>query len=178
MTYKANPIHEAADKVAELTGIPRLIRHCETNQQSHIAKRQIVLPAVAIFGSIAAFVATLSGLSLIGVSAGLFFLLAFAAQYFGPIRPRNAMAPYDEREQLLIWRSRSIGLGTGLAIAIIGCAVIAVFDAFQDLQPTASWRLPAHCAMAAMWMLVTTATGMTTISASLLLPKQNIDDED
>jgi hypothetical protein len=32
--------------------------------------------------------------------------------------------------------------------------------------------------MAAMWLLTTTAIGMTTISASLMLPKPLIDSED
>jgi hypothetical protein len=178
MTYKSNPVHEALDKVAELSGVPRLKRMMEANKTAHRARRQIVIPAIAITGSISAFIATFYGYALGGALGPIFFAFATAAQYFGPIRVRNAMIPYDEREQLLIWRSRTIGLGTALALAIVGCAMVAIFDALQDIQTGSYWQLPRTSAMAAMWLLMNTATGMATISASLMLPKQIVDDED
>jgi hypothetical protein len=177
MTYKSNPVHEALDKAAELTGMPRLNRMMEAGLTAHRARRQIAIPAIAIAGSIIAFIGGLYGYRLIGVFGAFFFLLAGVTQYFGPIRARNVMITYDEREQILIWRSRAIGFGAGLTMAIIGCAAIAIFDAFQDLQTEASWRLPTS-AMAAMWLLVNTATGVTTISASIMLPKQILDEEE
>lgn len=170
MTYNTNPLHEAADKVAELTGVPKLMRKAEAK---HPARRQIMLPAVAIAGSVIAFIATLYGVHAIGALSGLFFVLTIVAQQFGPVRPRNAAMPYDECEQLLIWRSRSVGMGAALGLAIIGCSTISLYDAFQDVP----WQLPANSALAAMWLLVTTATGLTTISASLLLPKEIAEEE-
>ncbi len=178
MSYKSNPVHEALDKVAELTGMPRLNRMMEAGLTAHRARRQIAIPVIAIAGSVIAFTGALYGHRLIGVFGAFFFLLATAAQYFGPIRVRNAIIPYDEREQLLIWRSRTIGLGTALVIAIVGCAAIAISDALQDIQTGTSLQLPRTSAMAAMWLLANTATCMTTISASLMLPKQIVDDED
>jgi hypothetical protein len=170
MTHKADPIHKAADTVAEVTGIPRLVRDANAN---HKPRRQIILPTIAVLGSIIAFVATLYGVRIFGAIAPFFFITAMVAQQFGPIRLRNSNLPYDEWERLLIWRSRSIGLGTALAIAILGCAAIALYDSLHD----APWRLPANSALAAMWLLTTTATALTTISASLILPK-GLDDED
>lgn len=172
MTYKSNPANQAADKIAEQTGVPRLKKMAGSDQR---AKRQIVLPGIAIAGSIIAFVATLYGMRVIGALGPLFFIIAMLAQYFGPIRLRDAARPYDECEQLLVWRSRSIGLGTGLAIAIIGCSALSLNEALQDLHDV-PLQLPKSSAFAAMWLLATTATGLTTISASLVLPK-DIEDE-
>jgi hypothetical protein len=178
MSYKSDPIHEAADKAAEFTGIPSLARRADANQRAYRAKRQIVLPGIAIAGSVACSVATLTGFGVVGALGGLFFLIASAAQWFGPIRVRNANLPYDEWEQMLIWRSRSIGLGTALGLAIGGCSVLSIWAAFRDLGTDAAFSLPSKSAMAAMWLLTTTAIGMTTISASLMLPKPLIDGED
>jgi hypothetical protein len=178
MTYKADPIHEAADKAAEFTGIPSLARRADANQRAYRAKRQIVLPGIAIAGSVACFVATLTGFGVVGALGGLFFLIASAAQWFGPIRLRNANLPYDEWEQMLIWRSRSIGLGAALALAIGGCSVLSIWSALADIGTDASVILPAKSAMAAMWLLITTAIGVTTISASLMLPKPLVDGDD
>jgi hypothetical protein len=178
MTYKADPIHKAADKVAEFTGVPRLARQADAKQHAYRSKRQIVLPVIAITGSAACFAATLAGLGVVGALGGLFFLMASAAQWFGPVRVRNANLPYDEWEQMLIWRSRSIGLGTALGLAIGGCSVLSIWAAFRDLGVDAAFSLPSKSAMAAMWLLTTTAIGMTTISASLMLPKPLIDGED
>ncbi len=173
MTYQADPIHEAADKIAELTGVPTLKRMAEANQNAHRARRQIVLPIIAIAGSVVAFVATLNGVRVLGALSALFFVLAMVAQHFGPIRLRNAAMPYDECEQLLIWRSRSFGMGVALGLTIIGCSAISLYDAFQAVR----WQLPSGSALAAMWLLTTVATGMTTISASMLLPKEIADEE-
>ncbi len=173
MTYEENPLHVLVDKVAELTGVPKLKRKAEENQSAHRARRQIILPAIAVGGSIIAFVATITGIRFMGALAPLFFVIAFVAQYFGPIRLSNSAMAYDECEQLLIWRSRSIGMGAALGLAIIGFCVLALYDAFQDVPG----QLPTGSALAAMWLLTTTATALTTISASWLLPK-DIGDED
>jgi hypothetical protein len=176
MTYKADPIHTALDKAAEITGVPKLNRKAQANQRAHRPRRQFLLPLIALAGSIAAFVATITGIRFMGALAPLFFVLAMLAQQFGPVRSRNAAMPYDECEQLLIWRSRSIGMGAALGLAIIGCAAFAVKNLFQDLVTNAPQHIPAGSAQAAMWLLTTTATALTTISASWLLPK-DIGDE-
>jgi hypothetical protein len=171
MTYEENPLHVLVDKVAELTGVPKLKRKAEENQSAHRPRRQILLPMIALAGAIVAFVATLVGVRFLGTLAPLFFVIAFVAQYFGPIRLRNAAMPYDECEQLLIWRSRSIGMGAALGLAIIGCAAFAVKNLFQDLVTNAPQHIPAGSALALMWLLTTTATSLMTISASVMLPK-------
>jgi hypothetical protein len=174
MTLKHDAIAQALDHLAEKTGVPSFIRSAEERKCYKRARRQIVIPAIAIVGSIIAFVATLYGVRLAGSLSVLFFLLAMVAKQFGPIRLSNTMAPYDEREQLLIWRSRSIGMGVALGLSILGCFAYSFYDAFHD----ESWRLPTNTALAATWLLATTGTALTTICASLLLPKQIADDED
>jgi hypothetical protein len=174
MTYKADPVHEAADKIAELTGIPKLSRLAQANQRDYRPRRQILLPLIALAGSIAAFVAALCGIRFMGSIAPIFFVLAMLAQQFGPVRHRNSAMPYDECEQLLIWRSRSIGMGVALGLAVIGLAgfnALAMFEALGDIDTTVPVHRLAIIGTAAMWLLTTTAMTITTISASLMLPK-------
>ncbi len=173
---KRKSISELADKSVEWTGIPALHQSAEERRKNFRARRQIVLPVIAISLSVAAFVATLFGHRIAGAFAPFAFVLAMVAQQFGPIRLRNSAAPYDEYEQILIWKSRTVGMGVALAIAIIGCAAFSLIDAFGTLADRA-WHIPMNLAMAAMWLLTTLATGVTTISASLMLPKP-LDDED
>jgi hypothetical protein len=139
-----------------------------------------LLPIIALVGSIAAFFATLYGVRSMATLAPLFLVLALSAQRFGPVRRRNAAMPYDEYEKLLIWRSRSIGLGTALVVAIVGLAglnALAMFEALGDLEATVPVHRLAIAGTSAMWLLVTTATALTTISASWLLPK-DIEEEE
>jgi hypothetical protein len=179
MSYKSNPVHEAADKVAELTGIPKLNRLAQANQRAYRTRRQILLPMLALAGSIAAFVAALYGIRFMGAIAPIFFVLAMLAQQFGPVRRRSSAMPYDECEQLLIWRSRSIGMGVAVGLAVIGLAgfnALALFEALGDMEATVPLHRLVFIGTAAMWLLTTTATALTTISASLMLPK-DIEDE-
>lgn len=178
MSYKGNPIHEAADKVAELTGIPSLGR--KAKRYPHHPRRQIVLPAIAVTGSITAFVTSLLGVQSMTALAPICFVMAILAQYFGPIRPRDQDKPYDECEQLLIWRSRSIGLGVALGLAVTGLAgfnALTLFEVLKDVEVNVPLYQVVLVAVAAMWLLITTATGLTTIAASLMLPKANGNNE-
>jgi hypothetical protein len=176
MSYEADPILAAADKAAEMTGVPKRKRMADANQKAYRPRRQILLPMIALAGSIAGFAATGLGYSLAGASGPLFFLIALFAQYFGPVRVRNAALPYDEREQVHIWRSRTIGMGAALAIAIAGSGTVALFDAFLE-RSDAPLEMPPKLALATMWLLVTISISVTTISASLMLPKP-LKDED
>jgi hypothetical protein len=181
MTFKGDPVHEAADKVAELTGVPRFGRWLKANHSPYQTRRQIILPAIAIVGSVTAFIATLFEVRSIGALAPLFFYLAYWARPFGPIRLRDAAMPYDEREQVLIWRSRSIGMATALGLALVGCAVTGFYDGFsalENIDVNVSLLRRSIIELTAVCLLATTAIGVTTISASLLLPKRVSDDED
>jgi ABC-type Fe3+-siderophore transport system permease subunit len=128
MTYKANPIHEAADKVAEVTGVPKMMRIAREYQKTHRARRQVILPAIALIGSILCFVAVLFGYRHMEIlSLWLFLPLALVARFFGPIRWSTSAIAYDEYEQMLIWRARSIGMGAALWLAIPGCIALHIY---------------------------------------------------
>ncbi len=173
MTRKSIP--ELLDKSVEWTGIPALHQSAEERRKNFRARRQIILPIIAITVVTLAFGATLAGYKSIGAFAPLAYVLAMVAQYFGPIRVPQSAAPYDEFEQILIWKSRTLGLGVALAIAILGCVTFSLIDAFGKLTDEAL-EIPGNLAMAAMWLLVTIAISVTTLSASLLLPRP-LDDE-
>jgi hypothetical protein len=180
MTYRGNLAHEAADKIAELTGWPRFIRWLTANYRQPHAKRQIVVPVVAIAGQVAVFIATLSGMRVFGGLGPLIFYLAFWASFFGPIRMRDSAMPYDERELVLIWRSRSIGLATALALALIGFAVRGFSDAFSilehiDVKVDLLERIIIE--LQALLLVATTGMCVTTIIASVMLPKDTVDDD-
>ncbi len=192
MSYNGKRMHEAAERLTNALGISRLMREADERQIARQPKRQIVLPAVAIAGSAAFLVATLFGYAWAAALGGVFIYVALWAQQHGPIRLRDVRFPYDEREQIIIWRSRSIGLGVALCIPMLACLAFFFLVFYQSVNTDEPFAVrdvvaietleallhQASVAIAVMWFMLTTAVGVTTITASLMLPNKLLDREE
>ena len=146
MTYKGDPIAEKLDKLAEMTGVPRLQRKFKSDRQP----RFLILPWVLL-----AFVVAGLGVQIAWPGWLGFWIVwmawigtSFLFQQLGPLgQPRKR----DEREASEFRHGHVIGLMWTFGVAVIGSLTIA-FGKMGAL--VGIWRLWAP-ETAADWMTIT-----------------------
>jgi hypothetical protein len=175
MTYKADPIAEKLDRLAEATGVPALQRR----MRSRDPMRFRVLPAVLLALSVAGMALQIGWGGLAGfwiVWAG--WIGTFMSQPFGPIW-RPGSAKLDEREAAIVRDGHFHGMMWALGVAILGSLAIAFGKAWALLRMGGLWapETPMDWMTVTLFLLAV-ETNAAVLAASAAMPEPLEDEEE
>jgi hypothetical protein len=170
MTYRADPVAQRLDRMAEATGVPRLSRRFEEG----LARPFRILPLLIIAMLCAGLWAQAHygawGYSL--VLAGWSFTVTL--QLFGPLRQPKPGEQRDERERMLVMMGHLRGLIVTMIVVIVGCALFA----FRPLFP-AVWMPDGPMDwLSIAFFLMGLEANVALAVASWTLPRGDAWDED
>lgn len=173
MPYKADPLSEKLDKVAEATGMPRLSKRLNSALPLRMRVIPLLLLAVALVGMwVQIAVSDLVGYSVIMTA----WLVSFPLQSLSPLR--QAQGALDERERALVRSGHFAGLVAALGVAVLGCIFIALGSAATMLRLGSFWAPdgPTDWIALAMFLLAV-ESNIAVLAASSAMPEP-LDDED
>ena len=174
MPYKADPLSQKLDKVAEATGFPQFSKRVERGLPVRFRFIPLVLLAAAVAGLwVQAAVSEMFGYVILMFAWGL----SWPLQQFSALRPSRPDL-VDERERALIRSGHFAGLVAALGTAVLGCIAFGLGSAANMIRMGHFWA-PASVTdwLAIALVLLAVESNVAVLAASSALPEP-LDDED
>jgi hypothetical protein len=175
MTYKADPIAERLDKLAEATGMPALQRKL----RSRDPMRFRVLPSILLVLAVAGMALQIGRGGLAGfwiVWAG--WIGTFMCQPFGPMG-RPGGRKLDEREAAIVRQGHFTGMMWALGVAILGSLTITLSTVWAMAGMGGLWapRTPMDWMTITLFLLAV-EFNVAVLAASAAMPEPLEEDEE
>lgn len=173
MTYKADPVSEKLDKLAESTGFPRLSRRLDAGVPYRLRVLPLVLLGIVVIG----LILQITHGGIFGFYVVMFaWIMTMSLQQWGPLR-QPWVRGYDEREAALVRSGHFVGLLGALVVAILGSLAIGFGQIGAAVGLWSVWAPESGLdwIAIAVFLLVLQAN-LATFAASVAMPEPLDDD--
>lgn len=173
MPYKADPLSEKLDKVAEATGMPRLSRR----MNSAMPMRFRVIPLVLLAMAVAGLWVQISVSQMFGyIVVMLAWMFSLSLQHLSPLR-HSQRGPLDERERAVFRSGHMTGLIAALGVAVLGCIALGLGSIATMARLGDFWAPSGVDWIALALFLLAVQSNVAVFAASSAMPEP-LDDED
>ena len=174
MPYNGDPIAEKLDKVAEITGMPRVARWFAGGRSIRFRYIPLALLVFTVAGLWVQIVAV-DGLGYMLVMVA--WSVSFSLQSLSPLR-QASRGPLDERERALVRSGHLTGLVAAMGLAVLGCVFIGLGSAANLFRLGSFWQPngPADWFTLAL-VLLAVESNVAVLAASAASPAPLEEDE-
>ena len=174
MPYKGDPIAEKLDRIAEATGMSRVVRWFAGGRSIRFRYIPLALLAFTVAGLWVQIVAV-DGLGYMLVMVA--WSVSFSLQSLSPLR-QASRGPLDERERALVRSGHLTGLIAAMGLAVLGCVFIGLGSAATLFRLGSFWAPdgPADWFTLAL-VLLAVESNIAVLAASAATPAPLAEDE-
>ncbi len=175
MTYRGDPIAEKLDKLAEVTGMPRLSRRLNSAVPIRFRFVPLVLLAFAVAGMwVQIAVSNMFGYLVVMIA----WMAASAIQAFSPAGNARG-ARLDEREIAVLRSGHFAGLFASMAAAVPGCFLLGMASVANQFRLGDFWVPEIGTDWFALaFFLLAVENNVAAMAASARIPEDLEDEEE
>lgn len=174
MPYKADPIAEKLDKIAEATGMPRLSRR----MNSALPMRFRVIPLVLLAMAVGGLWVQIAVSPMFGyIVVMLAWMFSLSLQHLSPLR-QGQRVPLDERERAVVRSGHFTGLIAALGVAVLGCIALGMGSIATMARLGTFWSPSGVDWIALALFLLAVESNVAVLAASSAMPEPLDDGED